>query len=175
MNELRLPDGNDLKSASFTQPFLFVFVRHKGCTFCREALSDLAKFKKQLLQKNVRVVIVHMGPESTSEELAKTYNLHEMEFLSDPERRFYKAFELKRGNFMQLFGPKIWLRGFKAGVLQKHGVGLLEGDGLQLGGICLYQEGRMTKLHDPCDASDIGDWNSILKQLPDAKKTDPKN
>ncbi len=170
MTELHLPDGKDLKSASFTQPLLFVFVRHKGCTFCREALSDLAKYKKELLQKNVRVVIVHMGPESTSTELAQTYDLREMEFLSDPQRQFYKAFGLKRGNLMQLFGPKIWLRGFQAGVLNKHGLGMLEGDGLQLGGICLYQEGKITKLHDPCDASDIGDWNAILKQLPQKKQ-----
>lgn len=165
MTDLLLPNGKNLMDGSKDIPLLFVFVRHKGCTFCREALSQLSEYKEKLLQKRVKVFVVHMGPESTSQELEATYKLQGVTFISDPQKKFYKAFGLKRGSLNQLFGPKIWLRGFQAGVLQGHGIGAIEGDGLQLGGICLLKNGSLTKLLDPCDAADIGDWNNLLTLL----------
>ena len=157
--------GESLLKNSKNEPLLFVFVRHKGCTFCREALSQLSEHKSQLMQRRVHIFVVHMGPESTSVELENTYHLQGVEFISDPDKKFYKAFGLKRGSLNQLFGPRIWLRGFQAGVLRGHGIGAIEGDGLQLGGICLLKNGSLTRLLDPCDAADTGDWSKIIKEL----------
>lgn len=165
MDNLSLPDGSTLQSASKTHSLLFVFVRHKGCTFCREALSDLKKNLPLLESKKLKIYVVHMGPPSTSVELANEYDLKTVEFISDPGKKFYNAFGLKRGSLKQLFGPRVWLRGFQAGVLKGHGVGALEGDGLQMGGIFLMQKGQLKKLHDPCDAADVGDWSQIVQQI----------
>jgi hypothetical protein len=157
--------GSSLLEQSQKSDLLFVFVRHKGCTFCREALSELAKNLSLILKKGLKPVIVHMGPESTSEELKKEYGLDSVEWISDPQKKFYAAFGLKRGSLKQLFGPRVWARGFVAGVMNGHGLGPLEGDGFQMGGIYLLSKGNLSKLHDPCDAADIGDWKQILENL----------
>lgn len=165
MDNLSLPDGTTINSASLAKPLLFVFVRHKGCTFCREALSELKNNLPLLESKKLKIYVVHMGPPSTSIELANEYNLKTVDFISDPGKKFYTSFGLKRGSLKQLLGPRVWLRGFQAGVLKGHGVGGLEGDGLQMGGIFLMHKGQIKKLHDPCDAADIGDWSQIAQQI----------
>lgn len=158
-------DGKSLVEQSQKVPLLMVFVRHKGCTFCREALSELANNLPMILQKGLRPVVVHMGPESTSLELKNEYKLDSVGWISDPQKKFYAAFGLKRGSLKQLFGPRVVARGFVAGVLKGHGLGAIEGDSLQMGGIFLVQKGLVQKLHDPCDAADVGDWNQILKSV----------
>ena len=43
--------GESLSEVAEKQPVLLVFLRHFGCSFCREAISDLSKLKKRLEQK----------------------------------------------------------------------------------------------------------------------------
>ncbi len=164
IKDLRL-EKDSLVDMSRKVPLLMVFVRHKGCTFCREALSELASHIKPILAKGLKPYVVHMGPESTSIELKNEYGLSSVEWISDPQKKFYAAFGLKRGSLKQLFGPRVVTRGFVAGVLKGHGIGAIEGDSLQMGGIFLVNKGLVTKLHDPCDASDVGDWNQILSKI----------
>ncbi|MGP1310160.1 MAG: hypothetical protein ACTS27_08185, partial [Phycisphaerales bacterium] len=38
---------------------LLVFLRHAGCTFCREALADVAKRRRRIENAKVRIVLVH--------------------------------------------------------------------------------------------------------------------
>lgn len=164
-SELRLEDGSDLASLSHSQKLLFLLVRHSGCTFCRESLSQLSEYKKDLQAKGVRLFIVHMGEPDTSAKLAKEYDLEDATFVSDPERRFYRAFGARRAKFSELLGPRVWKEAFKRGSLGKHGIGKIDGDASQLGGIYLMDQGKARRMHDPCDASDIGDWSKVLKNL----------
>ncbi len=49
---------------------LLVFLRHFGCSFCRQAISDVADLGPELAKRGVRPgVLVHLGPP----ELAKVY------------------------------------------------------------------------------------------------------
>lgn len=157
--------GKSLLEHSQHAGLVLVFVRHKGCTFCREALSELSKNLPMILKKGLQPIVVHMGPESTSEELKNEYNLDSVGWISDPQKKFYAAFGLQRGSLKQLFGPRVVARGFVAGVLKGHGLGAIEGDALQMGGVFLLRQGQIKKLHDPCDAADVGDWNQILQSI----------
>ena len=38
-----------------------IFLRHFGCSFCRQAISDVADVRQQLAARNVRPVFVHLG------------------------------------------------------------------------------------------------------------------
>ena len=40
--EVRTEDGVSLGDLSATAPVLLIFLRHSGCTYCRQTLSDLA-------------------------------------------------------------------------------------------------------------------------------------
>lgn len=93
--------------------------------------------------------------------MKEKYNLQSTLFLSDPDQHFYRLFELKRGTWSELLGPKNWMRGFIAGVIKGHGVGPLEGDGLQLGGTVYLENGNFEVLHRSTYAGDIGDFSKM--------------
>ena len=162
---LQMTDGRSLIDASLSSHYIFVLVRHEGCTFCRESISLLSKHSKKIVDMGLKPVLVHMGSSENSESLRKTYGLQDTMIISDPERLFYQAMSLKRGSWWQLFGPKIWWRGFVAGVVKGYGVGRLAGDGFQLGGVFHVFEGNLRPLHLPKDASDVENWDQILSEV----------
>ena len=69
----------DLCEAS---PVLLVFLRHAGCTFCREALSDLARERKVIESTGTKIVLIHMGDAAGIETLLIKYELENIERIS---------------------------------------------------------------------------------------------
>lgn len=132
---------------------LVVFLRHAGCTFCREALADIARQRRQIEADGTKIVLVHMG---AGDEFFARYGLADVERVHDPERALYKAFGLQRGNVWQLLGPAVWRRGFLA--WRQHGVGFLEGDGFQMPGAFLVRGGRIVKEYRHATAGDRPDY-----------------
>ena len=59
----KVPGGDSIAHLSKTSPVLLVFMRHIGCTFCREAMSDLAQQRRMIEASGTRLVLVHMGGE----------------------------------------------------------------------------------------------------------------
>jgi len=133
-----------LGSLSVKSKCLVVFLRHAGCSFCREAISDLAKIKSELDSKGVAVILVFQGQKEGVESLLQKYELKGVSLISDPERNLYKAFDLKRGSLSQLFGAKVWWRGFQA-IIAGHGVGGLDGDGFQMPGAFVIKDNAMVR------------------------------
>lgn len=139
--------GKTLAQLSEESPVLLIFLRHFGCSFCREALSDISRVRKRLEKKGVQVVFVHMSPSrETAESFFRRYKLTPTEHISDPEKRYYAAFGLGRGRPDQLFGLMNWIRGFQAAVLEGHGAALHSdelGDGFQMPGVFLLYKGAV--------------------------------
>jgi hypothetical protein len=151
-------DGRSLLRLSFEQPCLVVFLRHFGCTFCRETLADLAEDRRTLESQGIRIVLVHMSPDDTAREFFARYGLDDVPRIADPQRALYRAFGLARGSLRQLFGPRVWWRGLKAGLLSGHGVGRLQGDGFQMPGAFLLHRGEVQAAYLHVDASDRPDY-----------------
>ena len=158
--------GQSLLEGSFQQPMLFVFLRHFGCTFCREALADVADARARIEAQGARIVLVHMSPDDDAATFFARYGLDDVVRVSDPQRELYRSFELQRGNLRQLFGPRVWFRGWKAGVLDGHGVGRLQGDGLQMPGAFLVRDGRIVRAWRHASAADRPDYCSIAATPP---------
>ncbi|MEM1217075.1 MAG: SelL-related redox protein, partial [Bacteroidota bacterium] len=139
---MRTNTENDLWQMSFQHPVLLIFLRHFGCTFCREALSDIAKSRASIEMTGTRVVFVHMTDNKTAERYFQRYGLSGAVHVSDPACKFYESFGLVKGNFTQLFGLQSWIRGFQAGVINGHGVGHKQiGDGFQMPGVFVLHDG----------------------------------
>jgi hypothetical protein len=153
--------GLTLAAASESRPLLVVFLRHAGCTFCREALADLEKAKPRLDRAGVGLVLVHMGPDGPAAALFARSGLLDALRVSDPARDLYRAMELSRGTLSQLFGPRVWVRGFKAGLIDRHGVGMLVGDGLQMPGAFLIHRSAVLRAYRHEDAADRPDYCSL--------------
>lgn len=138
--------GDSLLALSHQRPVMLVFLRHFGCTFCREAMHDIATQRRQIESQGVSIVIVHMlEDEDLAYEQLKKYGLEDLPTISDPEKMLYKKFQLRQGTFTQLAGLKVWLRGFKKGLIEGLGIGPLMGDPFQMPGIFLIYQGRVVK------------------------------
>jgi hypothetical protein len=155
----RTESGASLLTLSQANPLLVVFVRHFGCTFCREAMRDLGKLRQQIEgEKGLRLVLVHMSPVRYAAEQLETYGLAGIHQISDPEQSLYRAMGLKRGTFSQLFGWKMWKEGFRAGVLEGLWVGRERGDGFQMPGYFVLKAGEIVEQYLPQNAADHPDW-----------------
>ncbi|HMQ50021.1 MAG TPA: peroxiredoxin-like family protein [Saprospiraceae bacterium] len=132
-----------LAELSEQQPIMLVFLRHFGCTFCREALSDLSRDRENIEASGTTLVFVHMTDYETAERYFQRFNLPGVLHISDPECRYYAAFGLVKGNFNQLFGLQTWIRGFSAGMVAGHGIGGQVGDGFQMPGVFIIQESEI--------------------------------
>lgn len=161
MAAARTSEGVTLLEMSERSPVLVVFLRHLGCTFCREALADIARAKPTIENAGVRICLVHMVDDAKAAAYFTRYNLGEAARVSDPAKGLYKAFELGRGTISQLFGPRLWMRGIKAGLIDRHFVGALQGDGLQLPGAFLVRNGEITRAFRHADAGDRPEYCEV--------------
>ncbi|TWT48777.1 AhpC/TSA family protein [Botrimarina hoheduenensis] len=141
--ELTSDGGQTLAELSRAKPIFVVLLRHAGCTFHREALTDLQQAESAIEAAGAQLAIVHMGDGPNAIEAASSRYTLDAIHVSDPERRLYQQLGLPRGGFRQLLGPAVFRRGFSACVLQGHGVGTLAGDGFQLGGLALVRDGAV--------------------------------
>ena len=135
IDQMSTNEGMRIGEMSVTRPVMLVFLRHFGCTFCREAMTELAQRREELEDMGSKIVFVHMATNEVADRYFEKYNLKGATHVSDPECKYYAAFGLVKGNFTQLFGLQTWFRGFSAGVLDGHGVGSQLGDGFQMPGV----------------------------------------
>lgn len=157
-------EGHNLEEMSYKWPTMLIFLRHFGCTFCRESLSDLNEVRNKIEIKGTRIALVHMvSQEEAQKELAK-YGLEDIPTISDPECILYKKFKLRRGTISQLFGWKVWVRGILAGGLRKHFVGVEKGDGFQMPGIFLLRKGKILKHYVHNSAADRPNFVQIAEE-----------
>jgi len=145
LRNTRLASGESLWDASFRQPLLIVFVRHMGCAFCREALSDIHQQGEQITSAGAIPVIVHQGSTEAIQRLLDRYGLKDVATVSDPDRRLFRAFELPLGSVRQIFGWRTFWRALAEGVVFRHGFGRIVGDPRQLAGAFLVHRGEIVR------------------------------
>jgi peroxiredoxin len=150
------------------KPLLLVFLRHFGCTFCREALSDLSVLKESLEVDKCSLALVHMSEEERAERYFSDYGVGFAHFFSDPERSLYRSFNLQRGKLSQLFSLQEWLRGFDAGILKGHLAGLWpEGDGLQMPGVFFLENKKVVRSFIHKSASEVPNYSDLISRSSD--------
>jgi peroxiredoxin len=133
--------GQTVVQASMKRPLMLVFLRHAGCTFCRQTLSDLQLNRDEILGLGVEVALVHMGSPMEGTTMLSKYELDFFHRFSDPQCKLYHRFGFERGTFKQLFSPSVIWRGIKAGIFGGHGIGKVQGDSFQLPGVVvIYQQ-----------------------------------
>ncbi len=145
---------------------LLIFLRHFGCTFCKEALEELSTLINSHKLRSAELVLVHMSTDEIASNYFEKYNLHNHPRVSDPECKFYTKFGLIKGTFNQLFGFRSWIRGIEAGIIKGHGFGMQIGDGFQMPGVFLLSGGRVVSEFKHKYASDKPDYLKMINCLP---------
>ena len=95
------------------RPLLVVFLRHFGCAFTRETIHDVAKAVPSLDRRGVRPLFVHMGSPERARPFFRRYGIADVERVSDPEMRLYRApvFNLLKSTALpHFFGAQAYLR-----------------------------------------------------------------
>ena len=165
---LALPEGEPREAGGRTFAeltgegrWLAVFLRHAGCTFCREALADVAAAREQLRREGVEPVFIHMGEDADrAEAMFARYGLSDSPAFADPGGVLYRRFGLGVGGAAEMFGPGVWGRGVRA-FLEGHGVGKLEGNGFQMPGVFLIEDGRVVAARRAETAGDRPDYAAM--------------
>lgn len=148
--------GSGLWDESFKSPVILIFLRHFGCTFCRETVNSISLLEEKIKQKGYLPVFVHMSdPENADEFFAKYFN-HPIHHISDPSKKLYYAFGVKSGSFMELFGPLTWFKGIWYAIVKRRG-GPYESDGdiKQLSALFVVRDGKLAYGHHAKNASEI--------------------
>ncbi|MEA9358191.1 SelL-related redox protein [Bacteriovorax sp. PP10] len=158
---VRTSQNKTLADLSAQNNVLLVFVRHFGCTFCRETVSEMAKIDRAITGRKLTLVFVHMSDPSYGDEFFSKYYDHPVHHISDPGRNLYKSLNLKRGSLYQLLGPMTWVRGVYAGIFKGHGLGEFEGDTMQLGGVFILSNGQIIFEQKANCASDLFHFNTL--------------
>lgn len=144
LKDIRTQRGETLWDISFRQPVLVVLLRHFGCVFCKEAMTELGKIRGLITEMNTHLVLVHLADDATAISFFNRYGLSDVDFISDPEAKVYQRFGLVKGELHQLVGMKVWLRTFQQGVLKGHGRSVqVIGDGFQMPGVFLLFKGEI--------------------------------
>lgn len=154
--------GERLSAIAERSRVLLVFLRHAGCTFCREALADLASARTRIERERVQIVIVHQSRESEAAGQFARYGIEDLPRISDPELLLYAAFNIRRGSFWQLFGPSVLMRGIVALLRGKHGIGLPKGDPFQMPGTFLIQGGEVLAAYPYRHAGERPDYEAFV-------------
>src|SRR5271163_345553 len=104
--------GASLLALAEASPVLLVFLRHFGCSFCRQAISDVAELRGELNRRGVRPVFVHLGTPERAKPFFDYYGIGDVERISDPDAAIYQhpLFLLPRINpFLTLLQPAVWV------------------------------------------------------------------
>ncbi|WP_437202331.1 SelL-related redox protein [Planctomicrobium sp. SH664] len=169
LHSFRSQNGNSLLELSTQQPHLVVFLRHAGCTFCREALSDLAAWRRAARSRGetpMPLALVHMSPEVEIAPLFARYELQAAERFSDPDQQLYRAFDLRLGRFTDLFGASVISRGLRAALLEGHGFGPIQGNGFRMPGVFVLDQGKIIRSYRHETAADRPDYAELACPLP---------
>ena len=134
--------GVSLLDHSRERSTLVVFLRHAGCPFCAEAISDVSKQRTAIEGRSVHIVFVCQWPDGQALHLFENAGIVDLPRIHDPKRTLYNAFGLRRGNLWQIGGPFVWFRVLQA-ALTGHRVGRVLGDAFQMPGTFLIRDGEI--------------------------------
>src|ERR1700744_1702607 len=111
LRDYRTETGRTLLELVDESPLLLIFLRHFGCSFCRQTLEDVSRLREQIEGRGVRPVFVHLGTPERAKPYFDYYHLSDVERVSDPEASLYAspAFQVRRKSvFTQFLIPAVW-------------------------------------------------------------------
>ncbi|MEO8096655.1 MAG: SelL-related redox protein [Acidobacteriota bacterium] len=156
-------DGSRFVDLVERSPVLLVFLRHAGCTFCREALADIAQSRTAIEADGNQIVLVYLGDRAEMDRVIRKYSVESLPRICDPGQHLYRAFGLKRGTLGQLVGPKVWLRAITAGWFGGHGVSRPAADSAQMPGVFWIDKGMIAGRFRHQSAADRPCYTEICK------------
>jgi peroxiredoxin len=133
--ELKDAQGNTVRLGDMwaRQPAVVVWVRHFGCTLCREQASEVRARIPDIRSAGAAVVIVGSGAAPYAHDFIEKMELGDVPVLSDEKLESYKLAGLRRG-MLSMIHPRAALN-FARALRRGHRQGKTMGDQQQQGGV----------------------------------------
>ncbi len=145
LNSYKTQTGQSLGSLSNERPLLLVFLRHFGCTFCREAVAEINKVRKDIEAKGTQLAFVHLADDDEkAQKFFTPYGFQDLPRFADPDGLLFQSFGLVRANWRAYLNYESILRTLIAW-LEGHFVGMPAGDVQRMPGTFLIQNGEIRK------------------------------
>jgi hypothetical protein len=139
-----------------------VFLRSFGCTFCREAMADVAAAKPAIHDAGASIAFVHGASAIEAAPWFAKYGLDDVTIVSDPTLAHYKAFGLGRASTAALVAPAVWMRGAVCAL--SHGFGVQTSEMLrQLPGVLVVHGDRVRAEYRHRTGADRPDYLALVR------------
>ncbi len=159
---MNLPPGSPISAVTAQSPALVVFLRSFGCTFCREAMDDVARIQHEIRRSGAGIVFVHGASADEAAPWFAKYGLNGVTTISDPTLAHYRAFGLGRTHASELINPNVWMRG--AACAWSHGFGSQTVEMMrQLPGIFVVQRGEVVSEYRHQSPADRPDYRAFVQ------------
>ena len=156
-----LPPDSPLRGLA-GRPTLVVLLRSFGCTFCREAMADVAAIKHDIHDAGANIAFVHGASSIEAAPWFTKYGLDDVMTVSDPGLAHYKAFGLGQASTAALVAPTVWARGAVCAL--SHGFGAQPPAMLrQLPGVFLVQGDRILAEFRHRTGADRPDYLALVR------------
>ncbi len=160
------PSGGEFRlgDAWAAQPVVLALIRHFGCQFCKDHVSQLTPAIPAIHEAGAELVIVGSGNPSMAAFFAEDYRVSTPLF-TDPTRAVYQAFGAKRPTWSALLNPRLYWNGLRV-MLRGHWPGRVQGDLAQLGGVfIILPSGDMPFAYRSRIAGDLPSVARVLDEL----------
>ncbi len=133
---------------------LLVFLRHFGCTFCRQTVAQIKEIEPQLKNRGVDIIVFvfHGALEDAHDFFEKRWP--SVTAIHDPDLLYYQKFGVVRGTARQLLGPRAMMAGLK-GLLKGYGIGRPKSDPFLMPGFFLLKGDVILKEFRPSHAGEM--------------------
>ena len=160
LNSFQSQAGQPLGALAAESPLLLVFLRHFGCTFCREAVDEIARKRAAIQAQGPRLAFVHLGTEERARTFFTPYGLVDVPRFGDPEGRLYEPFGLMRAELRQYLNSESLFRMVMAW-MSGHFVGPPAGDVQRMPGAFLLHGNHIRKAFRHKLVSDRPDYVAL--------------
>jgi hypothetical protein len=164
LRERRTETGRTLLELLDESPLLLIFLRHFGCSFCRQTLDDVSRIRALIETKGIRPVFVHLGSPERAKAYFDYHLLSDAERVSDPGAALYanSVFQLPRKKvFSQFLAPAVW-RAWLQGAMQTRGTGMSNEDADQMPGIFYLQKRTIVRAYRYRTIADQPDYLNLI-------------
>jgi hypothetical protein len=159
--DIDLPAGSPLRQLA-DRPTLVILLRSFGCTFCREAMADVAAAKQSIRDAGAQVAFVHGATPQEAAPWFHKFNLDDVVTISDPDLAHYRAFGLGRTSAGALVDPRVWTRGAVCAI--SYGFGAQTSTMMrQLPGVFLVQGDRVISAYRHRSPADRPDYLALVR------------
>ena len=161
---IQTESGASLLALVEASPVLLIFLRHFGCSFCRQAISDVSDLREELARRGVRPVFVHLGTPERAKPFFDYYGIGDVERVSDPEASLYASpvFQVRRKSvFTQFLIPAVW-KAWLLGAVGKHGIGMNREDANQMPAVIYLRERAIAREYRYKTIADRPDYLKLI-------------